>query len=330
MRVVILQNMLSTYNDGMTPPLNSVLVPGNDSARAIGNAWKKQYAQRSMNDLRERLKYAGRSRLSTIRWAFRQNGLPDTHRIRTDKVFHVGFDNVPEWIAAPAAFDFPERQLLPFQRHLDTLADLERVEDLPPAYQTVIDRIGQERQSNPYIKLIYVSLGTAQQAQKEGAEERFFNRLIDMARTQPNWRLILAVRSELVNDFLNCPPTVFVFGRVPQLHVLQRADVFITHGGLNSVLEAILLHVPMLVYPLNTKWDLPGYAARVVAHGVGLMGDLVRDDTTKIIGRVNQLLDDTAVKDNLVRLSQKLTGTLGAFQIVAMLPLHNYMVRYAF
>jgi len=236
--------------------------------------------------------------------------MPDTHRIRTDKVFHVGFNNVPEWIAAPAAFDFPERQLLPFQCHLDTLVDLDRVEDLPPAYQTTINRIEQDRQSNPDVKLIYVSLGTAQQAQKEGAEKRFFNRLIDAARTQPNWRLILAVRPELVNDFSNCPPTVFVFSRVPQLHVLQRADVFITHGGLNSVLEAILLHVPMLVYPLNTKWDLPGYAARVVAHGVGLIGDLVRDDTTTITGHIGRLLNDSSFRNKLLSLSERLQSTV--------------------
>lgn len=298
-QVVILQNMLSTYDDGVTPPLNSALIPGKGSAQAIRSAWKRQYVKRTLNDLSERCKYFGNSRLSTIRWAFRQNGLPDTHRIRTDKVFHVGFDNVPEWIAAPTAFDFPERRLLPFQRHLNTLVDLERIEDLPPAYQTTIDRIEQERRSNPDIKLIYVSLGTAQQAEKKGAEERFFNRLINAAHTQPNWRVVMAVRPELVNKFTDYPRNVAVFARVPQLHVLQRADVFITHGGLNSVLEAILYHVPMLVYPLNDKWDLPGYAARVVAHGVGLMGDLVKDNPVAMVQYIEQLLNGTSYKNAL-------------------------------
>ena len=150
-------------------------------------------------------------------------------------------------------------------------------------------RIEQDRQTNPAIKLIYVSLGTAQQADKEGAEERFFNKLIEVSRKQPNWRLILAVRPELVNTFI-CPPTAFVFARVPQLHILKRADLFITHGGLNSVLESILHHVPMLVYPLNTKWDLPGYAARVVAHGLGCMGDIARDNNVQMTQQIEQLL----------------------------------------
>ena len=304
--VVILQNMLSTYNDGLTPPLTSTLVPGLDAAESIRKAWVHEYRSRRNNDVIQRLKYLGYSRLSLIRWAFTRNNLPNTHRIRRDKVFHIGFDNVPEWIAAPRAFDFPERQLLPFQRHLNTLVDLERVEDIPPAYQTVIDRIGQERQTNPQIKLIYVSLGTAQQAEKEGAETRFFNRLIDSASTQPNWRLLLAVRPELVHSFSALRPNVAVFARVPQLHVHQRADLFVTHGGLNSVLEAILQHVPMLVYPLNTQWDLPGYAARVVAHGVGLMGDFVQDDATTLTRHIEQVLTDPRYAAALTKLSEKL------------------------
>lgn len=305
-KVVILQNMLSTYNDGLTPPLNSTLVPGIASAKAIRKAWQTEYRNRKLNALKQKLTYMGHSRLGMIRWAFKRNRLPNTHRIRTDKVFHVGFDNVPEWIAAPRAFDFPERKLLPFQHHLNTLVDLERVEDPAPAYQTVMGRIEQERQTNPLIKLIYVSLGTAQEADKKGAEERFFNKLIAVAQIQPNWRFILAVRPELVNSFTSSP-NVFVFARVPQLHILKRADLFITHGGLNSVLESILHHVPMLVYPLNTRWDLPGYAARVVAQGVGLMGDLVRDNNTKMTHQIEQLLTDVYVKQNLVKLSQTLT-----------------------
>lgn len=300
-KVVILQNMLSTYDNGLTPPLNSALIPGTDSAKAIRKAWQREYRQRKLSTLKQQLIYGGCSRLGLIRWAFKRNNLPQTHRIRTDKVFHVGFDNVLEWIAAPRAFDFPEQKLLPFQHHLNTLVDLDRIDDLSPDYQNAIDRIDQERLTNPALRLIYVSLGTTQQAAKKGAEAEFFNRLIEVAQTQPNWRFILAVRPELVEKF-TCLRTAFVFAHVPQLHMLRRADLFITHGGLNSVLEAILYHVPMLVYPLNTNWDLPGYAARVVAHGIGLRGDLVRDTNELLAQRIDQVLTDKSIKENLIKL----------------------------
>ena len=305
--IILLQTMLSAYDDGLTPPLNSTFVPGNDSEHAIRNAWRRQYVQRWFNDLRERLLYLGQSQLRLIRWAFRRNSLPDEHRIRTDKIFHVGFHNVPEWITAPCTFDFPERQLLSFQHYLNApLVNLERVEDIPPAYQTVVDCIKQEQQINQAIKLIYVSLGTAQQATKKGAEERFFNRLIDATRIQPDWRVILAVRPELVDSIKPGLPNVFVFAHVPQLSLLQRADLFITHGGLNSVLEAISHHVPMLVYPFNKQWDLPGNAARVVAHGVGLMGDFLRDEAPTMARHIERLLTDTSYKNNLFTLRKHL------------------------
>lgn len=36
---------------------------------------------------------------------------------------------------------------------------------------------------------------------------------------------------------------------VPQLEVLKRTDVFITHGGMNSLNEALYFGVPVVVVP---------------------------------------------------------------------------------
>jgi MGT family glycosyltransferase len=55
---------------------------------------------------------------------------------------------------------------------------------------------------------------------------------------------------------------------VPQLQVLDRAALFVTHGGMNSVNEAMLAGVPMLVVPLGA--DQPLVARRVVELGAGL------------------------------------------------------------
>jgi zeaxanthin glucosyltransferase len=55
---------------------------------------------------------------------------------------------------------------------------------------------------------------------------------------------------------------------IPQHEFLQRASIFITHGGLSSVRESIEHEVPMLVIPFDA--DQPGNAARVVYHHLGL------------------------------------------------------------
>lgn len=53
-----------------------------------------------------------------------------------------------------------------------------------------------------------------------------------------------------------------------QQSVLARADALVTHGGLNTVMDAIAHSTPMLVMPI--AFDQPGVAARVVHSGIGL------------------------------------------------------------
>ena len=58
--------------------------------------------------------------------------------------------------------------------------------------------------------------------------------------------------------------------------------------------EAILLGVPMLVYPRRA--DQPGNAARVVFHGLGRRGEYRREGWQAIRGKVLALLSDDDVR----------------------------------
>ena len=51
----------------------------------------------------------------------------------------------------------------------------------------------------------------------------------------------------------------------PQLEILTRAALVITHAGLNTVLEALSEGVPLVALPLGN--DQPGVAARLKARG---------------------------------------------------------------
>ncbi|MFI6743537.1 macrolide family glycosyltransferase [Nonomuraea sp. NPDC050451] len=64
------------------------------------------------------------------------------------------------------------------------------------------------------------------------------------------------------------PANVLARRFVPQLQVLDRAALFVTHGGMNSVNEAMHAGVPMLVVPHGA--DQPLVARRVVELGAGL------------------------------------------------------------
>jgi zeaxanthin glucosyltransferase len=65
----------------------------------------------------------------------------------------------------------------------------------------------------------------------------------------------------------NPPAHVLVRPRVPMLDLMPRLDAVVSHGGLNTVCEALAHAVPLVVAPI--KGDQPINAAQVVAAGAG-------------------------------------------------------------
>jgi MGT family glycosyltransferase len=64
------------------------------------------------------------------------------------------------------------------------------------------------------------------------------------------------------------PSNFIVRPSVPQQEVLQRARVFITHGGMNSTMEGLWSGVPLVVFPQVPEQSLT--ARQVTRHGFGL------------------------------------------------------------
>ena len=54
----------------------------------------------------------------------------------------------------------------------------------------------------------------------------------------------------IIKDLGELPENIFIYSHVPQLQVLKECDIFITHGGINSINEGILLKkLPLIVVP---------------------------------------------------------------------------------
>lgn len=77
-----------------------------------------------------------------------------------------------------------------------------------------------------------------------------FHTLIEAVRGR-NVQLVLSV-SDLAGSPLlgELPENAFAVRYVPQLALLPRVSAFVTHGGANSVMEALSFGVPMLVNPI--------------------------------------------------------------------------------
>ncbi|MCO1659926.1 macrolide family glycosyltransferase [Pseudonocardia humida] len=87
------------------------------------------------------------------------------------------------------------------------------------------------------------------------------------------------------------PAHVLALRSVPQPEVLDRAALFVTHGGVNGVNEALYAGVPMVVLPQGG--DQPMVARRVVELGAGLSIRPRDAGVGPVRALARRLLDDT-------------------------------------
>jgi UDP:flavonoid glycosyltransferase YjiC (YdhE family) len=166
--------------------------------------------------------------------------------------------HVPELILCPQEFDFPEPQGRGKRKliYVGAEVDLQRHEE--PFDWARID---------PDKPLIYCSFGS--QPEVYPNLHRFFGTIIQAVGSLPQYQLILTTGE----SFKNVPANVLLLKHAPQLQILQRTSIFIMHGGINSIKEALCYGVPMIVFPSMT--DQPMNAARVAYHRLGLTGDML-------------------------------------------------------
>jgi MGT family glycosyltransferase len=171
-------------------------------------------------------------------------------------------NHVPEVILCPQEFDFPEQVGRGGRKryYVGAEVDLQRHEE--PFDWTMID---------PDKPLIYCSFGS--QAELYPNMQRFFETIIEAVGSLPQYQLILATGPNFGHDgFKNIPANVLLLKHAPQLQILERTSIFITHGGVNSIKEALCYGVPMIVFPWLV--DQPMNAARIAYHRLGLTGDM--------------------------------------------------------
>lgn len=218
----------------------------------------------------------------------------------------VEFRGGKEIVIPPTVFNFPVvESALSFKR---VLGEENRKERLSPRYLKCVDRIVDLRAHGK--KVVYVSLGTLSMNDKKLAA-RFFMMLRRVCREMEGIAcfVISISRNVFPIDFVPYSRNIFLFKRVPQLHLLPYCDLMITHGGMNSITECISNEVPMLVYPLDKNWDQPGNAARVVYHGMGLKGNMCWATPGSIKRKMDEIwVNYDYYKDNVRKMKARIAA----------------------
>ena len=160
--------------------------------------------------------------------------------------------------------------------------------------------------------LIYASLGTFQ----NGSEAIF--RTIAAACAGLDAQLLISLGGGLDPAQLGPlagEPLVVRFA--PQLEILKRAALVITHAGINTALESLAEGVPLVAVPLGN--DQPGVAARLKARGAGAVVSRHRLTPSRLRKAIRRVLEDHSYREAAGRLQSAIRQMDGPGRAAALI-----------
>jgi len=192
------------------------------------------------------------------------------------------------WVAQqPAFFDFPRGELAPHFHYTGPWHATGRDADVPFPWDRLDGR-----------PLVYASLGTLQNRLRhvfaailEGCAGLDVQVVMSLGTPGGAWDGPM-------------PANAVVVPFAPQLRLLDRAALLVTHAGLNTALEGLARGLPMLCLPVTN--DQPGVARRVEWLGAGEMlapsratADRVRAAVTRLLGEPKYRAAAVGCRDKL-------------------------------
>jgi MGT family glycosyltransferase len=200
-----------------------------------------------------------------------------------------------------AEFDFPRRELPPHFHYIGSFAASRQVNT---DHQFPWDRLDGR-------PLIFASLGTC----PDSTNLPVFRKILT-ACAGLDAQLVLALgkwqneRDSVREKLDSIPDNAMVVDFAPQMELLDRAALLITHGGSNTVLEALCRGVPMVALPRNV--DQTGMGSRVAYTGAGLRASFKHCTPQELRGLVQRVLAEDSFRRRAQELQQAMLAAGGA------------------
>lgn len=184
----------------------------------------------------------------------------------------------------PAAFEFP-RQNLPEHIHFTG----------PYCSSSTRQSVAFPFEQLSGKPLVYASLGTLQ-----NRLQHVFH-VIAQACVGLDVQLVISLGGGInLESITQLPGQPIVVNYAPQLELLQKASLVITHAGLNTTLESLSHGIPMVAIPISL--DQPGVAARIAWTGTGKVVPLSSLSVPRLCKAIKQVLTHEFYKTNAVQL----------------------------
>lgn len=158
------------------------------------------------------------------------------------------------------------------------------------------DNDGREPIAFPWKKLsgkplVYASMGTLVKGLAN-----VYQILLRAVGHLPEIQVVLSVGENVDPEYLGTiPSNVIVVRRAPQIELLKRAALCITHAGLNTALESLAEGVPMVAIPIG--YDQPRVAARIAHHGVGEFVDIEELTVERVRGLIEKVMNSSGYRE---------------------------------
>lgn len=183
-----------------------------------------------------------------------------------------------------------------------------------PQRGEVHDEFPWEWLDNDERPTVYVSMGTIV------GGRRVFQEVIEAARGAA-WKAVLAVGMGTdSSQFVNVPDNVLIRNFVPQLEVLKRMNAVVSHGGNNTVTEALMHGLPLVVIPFSA--DQPESAGRIKAAGAGIRMRPGMARRERLKRAIDVILTEPSYREAAQRVQQsyaRCNGTETAAALVGLL-----------
>jgi zeaxanthin glucosyltransferase len=214
-------------------------------------------------------------------------GLPPVKHVMET---HSGLANISQ---QPAKFDFPRHELPAAFHYTGPFLDLEARPAMSFPWEQLDGR-----------PLVYASLGTLQ----NGLPAVF--RIIAEACAPLDVQLVMSLGSGLLPEELgDLPGNPLVLSYVPQLQLLERAQLMVAHAGMNSALECLSYGVPMVAIPITH--DQPNIAQRIAWTGTGTVVPLQTLTVERLRDAVKGVLADPSYRTAALHLQQEIQQVNG-------------------
>jgi len=153
--------------------------------------------------------------------------------------------------------------------------------------------------------VLYISLGTTPLGRNPG----FFRACFE-AFGGSRWQVVMAVSGMNPASVGPVPENFLVRARVPQLEVLKRAQVFLTHCGMGSTMEGLSFGVPLVAVPQMAEQAVS--ATRIAELGAGIHLPPADATPDALRSAVEKVSTDPSYKQRVLELQTAIREAGGA------------------